>query len=125
MDFAIEKGLPFAVVPCCVHERAFPDRQLPCGGKARPRPHAAALAGQAMAGLPLTSSRFRYRLPESTLTAGVFPSPPPFFQVRSVEDLTAWLVARGEAAGREVLTGALPFEGQNTIVYSLAVSKVL
>lgn len=26
---------PFAVVPCCVHARDFPQRRLPCGGPVR------------------------------------------------------------------------------------------
>ena len=29
VEFALERGLPFAVVPCCVYKREFPKRRLP------------------------------------------------------------------------------------------------
>jgi hypothetical protein len=32
VDYALEAGLPFAVMPCCVFSRLFPDRRLDSGG---------------------------------------------------------------------------------------------
>ncbi|KAF4722893.1 hypothetical protein FOZ63_011418, partial [Perkinsus olseni] len=31
VDFALAAGKPFAVVPCCVYQKCFPDRKLPDG----------------------------------------------------------------------------------------------
>jgi hypothetical protein len=32
VDYALEAGLPFAVMPCCVFPRLFPERRLDNGG---------------------------------------------------------------------------------------------
>ncbi len=32
VDFALEHGKPFALLPCCVYRKQFPDRRVPSGG---------------------------------------------------------------------------------------------
>lgn len=98
LEYALEAGLPFAIVPCCVFARLFPHRRLPppssVGGGSSGGGSGGGGSGDGAVGSSSGNSD----------SEGVL--------VQTYTELVDWLAARGQAQ-----RAVLGFEGANIVVW--------
>ena len=102
-EYALEAGLPFAIVPCCVFPRLFPHRRIPRTAGSNSHSGSNGTSGSSGGGGASSSGSS-----SSNSSDGSSEEAP----VLSYRDLVAYLVARGRAQ-----QAVLGFEGANIAVY--------